>query len=77
MLSIKSLVEELGVFERNKVPLELKVLGLAFYIQLSSLRRAAGALSKILGFLRQLFGSRLGNLVRGLMLSLPGCLGGL
>jgi transposase-like protein len=26
MLSIKSLVEKLGVFERNKVPLELKVL---------------------------------------------------
>jgi transposase-like protein len=47
MLSIKSLVERLGVFERNKVPLELKVLGLAFYIQLSSLRRAARALSKI------------------------------
>jgi len=32
MLSIRSLVEELGVFERNKVPVELKVLGLAFYI---------------------------------------------
>jgi hypothetical protein len=29
------LVEELGVFERNRVPLELKILGLAFYIQLS------------------------------------------
>jgi hypothetical protein len=38
MLSIKSLVESLGVFERDRVPLELKVLGLAFYIQLSSLR---------------------------------------
>ena len=38
MLSIKSLVEGLGVFERDRVPLELKVLGLAFYIQLSSLR---------------------------------------
>jgi len=47
MLSIKSLVESLGVFERNKVPLELKILGLAFYIQLSSLRRAAKALSEI------------------------------
>jgi len=47
MLSIKSLVESLGVFERNKVPLELKILGLAFYIQLSSLRRAARALSEI------------------------------
>ena len=47
MISIKSLVEKLGVFERNKVPLELKILGLAFYIQLSSLRRAARALSEI------------------------------
>jgi len=41
------LVEGLGVFERNRVPVELKVLGLAFYIQLSSLRRAAKALSEI------------------------------
>jgi hypothetical protein len=47
MLSIKSLVESLGVFERNKVPLELKILGLAFYIQLCSLRRAAKALFEI------------------------------
>jgi len=41
MLSIKSLIERLGVFERNKVLLELKILGLASYVQLSSLRRAA------------------------------------
>jgi len=47
MLSIRSLVEEMGVFERNKVPLELKILGLAFYVQLSSLRRAARALSEV------------------------------
>jgi hypothetical protein len=51
MLSIKSLVERLGVFERNNISLELKILGLAFYIpfhiQLSSLKRAAKALSKV------------------------------
>jgi hypothetical protein len=41
------LVEKLGLFERNKVPLELKVLDLAFYILLSSLRRAAKALSEV------------------------------
>jgi hypothetical protein len=41
------MVEKFDVFERNKVPLELKVLGLAFYIQLSSLRRAARALSEV------------------------------
>ena len=38
MLSVRSLVVELGDFEGNKVPVELKILGLAFYIQLSSLR---------------------------------------
>ena len=37
------MVERLDVFERNKVPLELKFLGFAFYIQLCSLRRAARA----------------------------------
>jgi len=47
MLSIRFLVEGLGVFERNKVPVDLKILGLAFYIQLSSLRRAARALSVV------------------------------
>jgi transposase-like protein len=47
MLSVRSLVKKLDVFERNKVPLDLKVLGLAFYIQLCSLRRAARALSEV------------------------------
>ena len=41
MLSIRALVDGLSVFERNKV------LGLAFYIQLSSLRRAARILSEV------------------------------
>ena len=45
MLSIKSLVEGLGVFERNRVPLEFKILGLAFYS--FHLRRAARALSGV------------------------------
>jgi len=76
MLSIRSLVESLGVFERNRVPLELKILGLAFYIQLSSLRRAARALLRFIGSLRQLFGSGLGSL-GGLVLIHLGLLGGL
>ena len=46
MFSIKALVKELGIFERNKVPLDLKILGLAFYIQMCSLRRVAKALSE-------------------------------
>jgi hypothetical protein len=52
MLNIKSLVESLSVFERNKVQLELKILGLAFHIQLSSLRRAARVLSEIHGIFK-------------------------
>ena len=47
MLTIRFLVENLNLFERNKIPLALKILGLALYIQLSSLRRAAKALSEI------------------------------
>jgi len=49
MLSVRSLVKKLDIFERNKVPLDLKVLGLAFYIQLSSLRRAAGPCPRSIG----------------------------
>jgi len=50
LLSVKSLVEGLAVFEGNRVPVELKVLGLAYpstYIQLSTLRRAARILSEV------------------------------
>ena len=40
MKFIKEIVEELKVFERNKVPLEVKILGIATYIQTSSTRRS-------------------------------------
>jgi len=46
MFSVKSLVERLRLFEGNMVPLGLKVLGLAMYFQISSLRRAARVLSE-------------------------------
>jgi|GEM_PF-1131419 len=36
---VKEIVKELKIFERNKVPLEIKVLGIATYIQTSSVRR--------------------------------------
>jgi transposase-like protein len=49
MYNIRSLIENLGIFKRNKIPLELKILGLAFYIQFSSLRRAARAISEVHG----------------------------
>ena len=79
MLSVRFLVEGLGVFERNNVPLELKILGLAFYIQLSSLRRAARALSEIHKVSKTavwMLEDGLGNLAGRLMLTLQECLGG-
>jgi len=41
MLSIMSLVESLGIFEGNRVQVDLKIPGLAFYIRFSSLGRVA------------------------------------
>ena len=47
MQSVKEIVKELKVFERNKIPLEIKVLGIATYIQTSPVRRTAKILSEI------------------------------
>ena len=47
MQSVKEIVKELKVFERNKVPFEIKVLGIATYIQTSSVRRTAKILSEL------------------------------
>jgi hypothetical protein len=75
MLSIRSLVEGLGVFERSRVLFGLKVLGLAFiFIKLEG---ASRTLSEMLKSLRLLFGSGLGSLMRRLTLSHLECLGGL
>lgn len=46
MFSVKALVERLRLFVRNRVPLDLKVFGLAIYFQTSSLRRTARVLSE-------------------------------
>ena len=46
MFGVRGFVERFHIFERNRVPLDLKVLGLAFYVQVSSLRRTARALSE-------------------------------
>jgi hypothetical protein len=43
--SVREIVKELKVFERNKVPLEVKILGIATYVQTSSTRRTAKILS--------------------------------
>jgi transposase-like protein len=47
MQSIKEIVKELKVFERNKVLLEIKILGIAIYAQTSSVRRTAKILSEL------------------------------
>ncbi len=43
---IKDLVKELKIFERNKVPEDIKILGIAIYFQTSSFRRTAKILSE-------------------------------
>ena len=47
MLKVKEIVKKLKVFERNKIPLEIKILGIATYIQTSSVRRTARILSEL------------------------------
>ena len=46
MKSVKEIVKELKIFERDKIPLEIKILGIATYIQISSTRRTAKILSE-------------------------------
>jgi len=55
MIKVEGIVKELKVFERNKVPLGIKILGIAIYIQMSSVRRTAKILSEF--FRSQLFTS--------------------
>jgi len=47
MIRVKDIVKELKIFERNKVPLEVKVLGIATYIQISLIRRTIRILLEI------------------------------
>ena len=54
---IRDLVKELRIFERNKVPLEIKVFSIATYIQASSIRRTAKPFQRFIQFLTQLSGS--------------------
>jgi len=46
MFGVRALVERLRLFERNRVPWNLKVLGLAMYFQTSSLAGTARVLSE-------------------------------
>ena len=47
MQSVKEIVKKLKVFERNKIPIEVKIFGIATYIQTSSVRRTAKILLEI------------------------------
>jgi len=47
MQFVKEIVKELKVFERNKIPLEVKIFGVAIYFQTPSVRRTAKILSEI------------------------------
>ena len=46
MVSVKEIVRKMKIFERNKVPLEIKIMGIAIYIQTSSIRRTAKIISE-------------------------------
>jgi putative transposase len=46
MIKVSEIVKELKLFERNKIPLEIKILGIAIYIQTSSVRKTAKILSE-------------------------------
>ena len=54
MLKVKEIVKELKVFERNEIPLEIKILGIATYIQTSSVRRIARILSELYPVLKNI-----------------------
>ncbi|CAD7774573.1 hypothetical protein FHEFKHOI_01599 [Candidatus Methanoperedenaceae archaeon GB50] len=57
MLRVREIVEELRVFERSKVPFEVKVLGIATYIRTSSLGEdCQSSLSGVIQYLKPLFG---------------------
>ena len=45
-MKLKEVIEELNLFERERTPMEIKILGIATYIQTSSTRRTAKILSE-------------------------------
>ncbi|WP_290899742.1 hypothetical protein [Ferroglobus sp.] len=44
-MKLKELVKELELFERERVPNDIRILGIATYIQTSSTRRTAEIIS--------------------------------
>ena len=58
-MKLKEIIEELNLFERERVPNDIRILGIATYIQTSSTRRTAK--KSFLNFIQSLtqqFGSR-------------------
>ena len=45
-MKLKKVIEELNLFERERTPTEIRILGIATYIQTSSTRRTARILSE-------------------------------
>ena len=45
-MKLKELIEELNLFERERVPNDIRILGIATYIQTSSTRRTAKIISE-------------------------------
>jgi hypothetical protein len=45
-MKLKELIGKLNIFERERVPAEIRILGIAIYIQTSSTRRTAKILSE-------------------------------
>ena len=45
-MKLKELIEGLNLFERERIPTEIRILGVAIYIQTSSTRRTARILSE-------------------------------
>ena len=46
-MKLKELIEGVNLFERERTPMEIRILGIAMYIQTSSTRRTAKILSEV------------------------------
>lgn len=46
-MKLRMLIEELNLFQRERIPTEVRILGIATYIQTSSIRRTAKTLLEI------------------------------
>ncbi len=54
-MKLKELIEELELFERERIPTEIRILGIATYVQTSSTRRTAEIISIFQFFSKQAY----------------------